>query len=63
MKRAVPLGVKSLWTRSLIAAAITAAVPAVAQAQETLKIGVLATLVGPFAVRGQDSMRGADLAL
>ena len=63
MKRAVPLGVKSLWTRSLIAAAITAAVPAVAQAQETLKIGVLATLEGPFAVPGQDSMRGADLAL
>jgi branched-chain amino acid transport system substrate-binding protein len=33
------------------------------QAQETLKIGVLATLEGPFAAGGQDSMRGADLAL
>ena len=34
-----------------------------AQAQETLKIGLLATLEGPFAAPGQDSMRGADLAL
>jgi branched-chain amino acid transport system substrate-binding protein len=34
-----------------------------AQAQETIKIGVLATLEGPFAAGGQDSMRGADLAL
>jgi branched-chain amino acid transport system substrate-binding protein len=31
-------------------------------AQE-IKIGVLATLEGPFAVPGQDSMRGAELAL
>ena len=36
---------------------------ACAQAQETLKIGLLATLEGPFAAPGQDSMRGADLAL
>jgi branched-chain amino acid transport system substrate-binding protein len=33
-----------------------------ASAQE-IKIGVLATLEGPFAVPGQDSMRGAELAL
>src|SRR5260370_41359512 len=33
------------------------------EAQETIKIGVLATLEGPFAAGGQDSMRGADLAL
>jgi branched-chain amino acid transport system substrate-binding protein len=32
------------------------------QAQETVKIGVLATLEGAFTVLGQDSMRGADLA-
>jgi branched-chain amino acid transport system substrate-binding protein len=34
-----------------------------AQAQETIKVGLLATLEGPFAAGGQDSMRGADLAL
>jgi branched-chain amino acid transport system substrate-binding protein len=33
-----------------------------ASAQE-IKIGVLATLEGPFAIPGQDSMRGAELAL
>jgi branched-chain amino acid transport system substrate-binding protein len=63
MERAVPLGRKSLWSRTLIAAAVMAAVPAAAQAQETLKIGLLATLEGPFAVPGQDGMRGAELAL
>jgi len=63
MDRAVPLGTKSLWTRTLIATAVMAVVPAAAQAQETLKVGLLATLEGPFAVPGQDSMRGADLAL
>ena len=30
---------------------------------KTMKIGLLATLEGPFAAPGQDSMRGADLAL
>lgn len=34
-----------------------------AQAQETIKIGALATLEGPFAVPGQDGMRGVDLAV
>ncbi len=34
-----------------------------AHAEDTIKIGVLATLEGPFAVPGQDSMRGADLAV
>ena len=33
------------------------------EAQDTIKIGVLATLEGPFAAGGQDCMRGADLAL
>ena len=32
------------------------------QAQETIKVGGLATLEGAFTVLGQDSMRGADLA-
>ncbi len=31
--------------------------------RSTIKIGVLATLEGPFAVLGQDSMRGVELAL
>jgi branched-chain amino acid transport system substrate-binding protein len=33
-----------------------------AHAQETIKVGVLATLEGAFTVLGEDSMRGADLA-
>jgi len=34
-----------------------------AKAQETIKIGLLATLEGPFTALGQDGMRGADLAI
>jgi len=34
-----------------------------AYAQETLKMGALATLEGPFTVLGQDGMRGVELAL
>ena len=33
------------------------------QAQQTVKIGLLATLEGPFAAGGQDGMRGAELAV
>src|SRR5690606_11810082 len=40
-----------------------AACAGAAQAQGTLKLGLLATLEGPFAAPGQDSMRGAELAL
>jgi branched-chain amino acid transport system substrate-binding protein len=47
----------------LAGTAIAAVAWSGAQAQETIKIGVLATLEGPFAAGGQDSMRGADLAL
>jgi branched-chain amino acid transport system substrate-binding protein len=36
---------------------------AAAQAQETLKLGALATLEGPFTILGQDAMRGVELAL
>src|SRR5499427_5719300 len=54
---------RRVWVRSLLAAAVAAAVASPAWSQETLKIGLLATLEGPFAVPGQDSMRGADLAL
>ena len=54
---------KRIWARSVLGLAASVAVMGTAWAQETLKIGVLATLEGPFAVPGQDSMRGADLAL
>lgn len=49
--------------RTLIGAAVFAAFAGTAGAQDVLKIGVLATLEGPFAAGGQDGMRGADLAL
>jgi branched-chain amino acid transport system substrate-binding protein len=34
-----------------------------AHAEDTIKIGTLATLEGPFTVLGQDSMRGIEMAL
>jgi branched-chain amino acid transport system substrate-binding protein len=49
--------------RSALGAAALTALMGPAWAQETMKIGLLATLEGPFAAPGQDSMRGADLAL
>jgi branched-chain amino acid transport system substrate-binding protein len=48
---------------TLVGTAVIALCAGAGQAQETVKIGVLATLEGPFAAGGQDSMRGADLAL
>jgi branched-chain amino acid transport system substrate-binding protein len=54
---------KRVWVRSMLGAAAAAALLGSAWAQETLKIGLLATLEGPFAAPGQDGMRGADLAL
>jgi branched-chain amino acid transport system substrate-binding protein len=54
------------FTRTLAAAAVVGAFAlsgaAVAQ-QQTVKIGLLATLEGPFAAGGQDGMRGAELAV
>ena len=54
---------KVLIRSALGAAAAAALMAGPAWAQDTLKIGLLATLEGPFAAPGQDSMRGADLAL
>jgi branched-chain amino acid transport system substrate-binding protein len=51
------------WARTVLGAAVIASFAGVVQAQETIKIGVLATLEGPFAAGGQDGMRGAELAL
>ncbi len=49
---------KRLWARSVLGLAASVAVMGTAWAQDTLKIGLLATLEGPFAVPGQGSMRG-----
>jgi len=54
---------KRIFGRSILAGATLIAMGGLAQAQETLKIGLLASLEGPFAAPGQDGMRGADLAL
>jgi branched-chain amino acid transport system substrate-binding protein len=48
---------------TLAGAAVLAAFTGPASAQDTIKIGVLATLEGPFAAGGQDGIRGAELAL
>lgn len=55
-------------TRSRLVAALLGATAAVvfsagANAQDTVKLGLLATLEGPFAAGGQDGMRGAELAV
>jgi branched-chain amino acid transport system substrate-binding protein len=49
--------------RGLAIAAMFAAVAGTANAQQVVKIGLLATLEGPFAAGGQDGMRGAELAV
>ena len=51
------------FLRSAISVAVVATCAGGVQAQEVLKIGLLATLEGPFAAGGQDGMRGAELAL
>src|SRR5256714_8804097 len=55
---------KRTFVRALIAAVVLAAAggAAVAKAQP-VKIGLLATLEGPFAAGGQDGMRGVELAV
>src|SRR5499426_3783257 len=47
----------------LVGAAVIGVLAGSAPAQETIKIGLLATLEGPFAAGGQDGMRGAELAV
>ncbi len=54
---------RRLFGRTLVAAALAAAFAGVAHAQDVLKVGLVATLEGPFAAGGQDGMRGAELAL
>src|SRR6266403_5581706 len=47
----------------LIGVAIVGLLAGGVQAQDSIKIGLLATLEGPFAAGGQDGMRGAELAV
>jgi len=54
---------KRTFLHTLAAAAVIAAFSGVAVAQQEVKIGLLATLEGPFAAGGQDGMRGAELAI
>lgn len=55
---------KRLWIRTALGAAAAAALAGNAWAQaQPVKIGLLATLDGPFAAGGADGMRGAELAV
>src|SRR5262245_59877740 len=55
---------KTLLRAPVVAAAVLAIVSGAAIAQAPpVKIGLLATLEGPFAAGGQDGMRGAELAV
>ncbi len=55
---------KRIWIRSMLGAAVATALMGAAWAQgQPVKIGLLATLEGPFAAGGADGMRGAELAV
>ena len=56
---------KRMFTRVLMATAVVGAFasPLFAQSGQPVKIGLLATLEGPFAAGGADGMRGAELAV
>ena len=56
---------KRIWIRSIVGAAAATALwgGAWAQQGQPVKIGLLATLEGPFAAGGADGMRGAELAV
>ena len=54
---------KRTFMRAAIGVAVLAAFSINVHAADTLKVGLLATLEGPFAVPGQDGIRGAELAL
>jgi branched-chain amino acid transport system substrate-binding protein len=56
---------KRVWVRTMLGAAVVAAAGGTALAQQgaPVKIGLLATLEGPFAAGGADGMRGAELAV
>ncbi len=51
------------FTKTTIAAVAALSLAAPALAEDTIKMGALATLEGAFTVLGEDSMRGVELAL
>ena len=51
------------FAKTTLAAAALLSLAGPAGAQDTIKMGALATLEGAFAVLGEDSMRGVKLAL
>ena len=51
------------FVRTLAGAVVLTAFSGVAVSQQVVKIGLLATLEGPFAAGGADGMRGAELAI
>jgi branched-chain amino acid transport system substrate-binding protein len=51
------------WGAAAVAAILAVVLAGGATAQQPVKIGLLATLEGPFAAGGQDGMRGAELAV
>ncbi len=54
---------KRIWVRSVVAAAAVVAMGGAWAQGQPVKIGLLATLEGPFAAGGADGMRGAELAV
>jgi branched-chain amino acid transport system substrate-binding protein len=56
---------RRMFVKTVVAAAVLAAFGGIAYAQQgkPVKIGLLATLEGPFAAGGADGMRGAELAI
>jgi branched-chain amino acid transport system substrate-binding protein len=54
---------RRLFSRTLVGVAVGLAMAGSVAAQETVRVGLLATLEGPFAAPGADGMRGAELAL
>ena len=55
---------KRIWIRTMFCAAAVAAITGSAFAQgQPVKIGLLASLEGPFAAGGADGMRGAEMAI
>ena len=62
MRSTKPIIMRTLGTAA-VAAAVVTVLTAPVSAQQVVKIGLLATLEGPFAAGGQDGMRGAELAV
>jgi branched-chain amino acid transport system substrate-binding protein len=54
---------KRIWVRSFVGAAAALALGGAWAQGQPVKIGLLATLEGPFAAGGADGMRGAELAV